>query len=215
MIITAIILSVLLLIALLRVGVIIEYSSEGLKIWSKFAFIKLRVHDSKDKKPKKKKKKKVKDKDKKSSLKPGSLREFLEMLKIIKNMLGRLKRKLLIKTLIIHYTSASDNPAKTALQFGAASAVFGTVLPILERHFRIKKRELNAWADFNANEPGIYAKLTISIAIWESLYVLFALLPIFSIVSTNANSGKEINKDGKSTNKRADGNHDAENKGDD
>ena len=212
MLVIAIIISIILIIALIRVGVIVEYSSDGLFAWLKIGFIKTVIHgDDKVKKPKKKPKKK----DKSKSFKPGSLHDFLEMVKIFKNTLGRLRRKLLIKTLILHYTAAGSDPAKTAMQFGAANAVFGTVMPIIERHFRVKKRDLRASADFDSDKPGVYAKITVSIAIWESIYVLFALLPLFKIAAAGASSGKETQKNGESTNKRTDGNHNAENKRDD
>jgi len=206
MLVVGIFLLVLLLLALLRVGVVLEYTENGLESWIKIGFLKLRIN--KDKKKKKKKKEK-----KESSFKPGSLKDFLDMLKAIKNTLGRLKRKLLIKILILHYTSASDDPAKTALQFGAANAVFGIAVPLLEQNFRIKKRDLTASADFDSKEPGIYAKIIISIAVWELLYVLSALLPLFKALSSTDNGKlrKENETNGKSTNKQPDGNHNAKN----
>ncbi|MCL2627208.1 MAG: DUF2953 domain-containing protein [Oscillospiraceae bacterium] len=210
MLVVAIILLVLLLLALLRVGIIIEYDSDGLGLWVKVGFIKLRVKTDGVKKPKKKKEKK----DKKS-FKPGSLRDFLEILKSIKEVLSRLRRRLLIKTLVIHYTSADEDPAKTAIGFGTANAVFGAVIPILEQHFRIKKRDLRAAADFDSQEPGIYAKISISIAVWEIVYVLFALLPLFKVISADTTQRKGVEKNGKATNKQPNGNHNAENKRDD
>jgi len=215
MLVIAIILFVLLALALLRVGVILEYSEDGFNTWIKLGFLRLKLKKSDEKKKPKKKKK---PKDKGTILKPGSLSDFMNMLKAIKVALGRLKRKLLIKNLTLHYTSASDDPAKTALQFGAANAVFGAIVPVLEKHFRIKKRDLRAAADFNSQEQGIYVRLTISIAVWEIVYVLLALLPLFKTTSINDTGKPEKEKektDGKSTNKQSAGNHHAKNKGDD
>ena len=213
MLVIVIILFVLLVLALLRVGVILEYSEDGFNTWIKLGFLKLKLKKSDEKKKPKKKKK---PKDKGSILKPGSLRDFMDMLKAIKVALGRLKRKLLIKNLTLHYTSASDDPAKTALRFGAANAVFGAIVPVLEKHFRIKKRDLRASADFNSQEQGIYVRLNISIAVWEIVYVLLALLPLFKTASLSDTGKPEKEKtDGKSTNKQSTGDHDAKNKGDD
>ena len=93
-------------------------------------------------------------------------------------MLKRLKRRLLIKQLTLHYTSGNDDPSKTALIFGASSAAFGVITPLIERNFRVKRRDLRASTDFVTKEQCIYAKIIISIAVWEVFYVLFALLPI-------------------------------------
>ncbi|MCL2079257.1 MAG: DUF2953 domain-containing protein [Oscillospiraceae bacterium] len=163
--------------ALLRIGVIIEYCDEGLNSWCKFCFIKWRIKtDSKKKKVKRKKKRDF------GKMKPGNLQGFLALLAVIKGLLARLKRKLLIVKLCIIYTSASDNPAAAAIGYGAANAVYAVIMPILERHFRIKRKDLRAAADFESNKPGIYAKLSISMAIWECIYVLIALLPLFNMM---------------------------------
>jgi len=137
------------------------------------------LDSEKEKKPKKKKKKKEKENILKE-LKPGSLNEFLEMLKPVKNMLNRLKRRLLINQLVLYYTPAGEDPSKVAIQFGSANAVFGLITPVLDRHFRIKKRDLRVFADFNSTKQGIYAKLIFSMAVWEAFYILFALLPLIT-----------------------------------
>ena len=190
MLVAAIIISILILLALLRFGIVVEYSDAGFALWVKAGFIKLRLKE-KDKKEKKKKAKKKEKKPVKRG--PGNLSEFLDMLKAVKNALGRLRRKLLIKQLTLYYTSASDDPAKTAIQFGAANAVFGAIMPVMERYFKIKRRDLRTAADFDAKENGIYAKIIISIALWEALYTVLALLPLLTAKSnkkSNSSNGK-------------------------
>jgi len=199
----AITVTALVLIALLRFGLIIEYSEAGFQAWAKAGFLKLRISDKdKEKKPKKEKK----EKDFKEML-PGSLSEFMDMLRAVSNALGRLKRRLLIKQLTLHYTAAGNNPANTAILFGAANAVFGAIEPVLERNFRIKHRDLGAAADFITEEQGIYAKINISIAVWEVFYVLFALLPVFTAAfksKPNTKSEKMQQKSSISKNDRKD-----------
>ena len=228
----AIIISILILIALLRFGVIVEYDEAGVKLWVKAGFLKLRILD-KDKKdkPKKKKKKKKKKEKKPKEKKPGGFRRFLDLLKAAMKALGRLKRRLLIKQLTLHFTSAGDDPSKTAIQYGAVNAVFGAIVPVIDRQFRIRRRDLRAYVDFTISAPVIYAKVTISIAVWEVFYIAFAFLPVLiSMAAAKSNSGQNknikntlkdnnIRKDeqdnGKETGKRLDGNLDAEYKGDD
>jgi len=218
----AIIVAILFLIAVLRFGVILEYSKAGFLLWATAGFLKFSIlGEDKEKKPKKKKEKEKKPFD----FKPGSLNDFLNIINAVKNALSRLKRKLLIKKLILYYTSAGDNPANTAIQFGAANAVFGAIIPVLERNFRIRRRDLKAAADFNAREQGIYAKISVSIAVWEVVYILFALFPIITALfksNPRTRNDKLDRKDrkvgsenGKSPDQRHDGENDAESKGDD
>jgi len=211
MIALAIVISSLVLIALLRFGAIVEYSEAGLELWAKAGFLRIKLIDpEKEKKPKKKKKKKPKKKSDSKALKPGSLKDFTDILKAVANALKRLKRRLLIKQLTIHFTSANENPANTATMFGAANAVFNTIIPLAERNFRIKKRDLRASTDFCGSEQKIYAKVIISIAVWEVFYMIFALLPILVILLKSRPKKKEEThhkykrKDGKENGKAPD-----------
>ena len=225
----AIVVSLLVLIAFLRFGVIVEYNEEGFLLWAKAGFIKFKLLDKDKKKKKPKKKPKEKKKTDLKALKPGSLSEFMDTLRAVKKTLDRLRRRLLIKKLIIYYTSAGEDPANTAIMFGAANAVFGAIIPVLERSFRIRRRDLRAMVDFNAKEQGIYANVSISIAVWEVIYVLAALLPIITAIfkkprDNQTRDNKTINnkkdrKDGKENgatpDKRVDGNNNEENERDD
>jgi len=221
-ILSPLILAILLLLAPLRFGAIVEYSGAGMRLWAKVAFLRIPILGD-DKKQKKQKKKPKKKKEKESSfdistVKPGSLSEFMEILRTVRNVLDRFRRRLLIKQLTLYYTSASENAANTAMQFGAASAVFETIVPALKRNFRIKHLDLRAAADFTSTTQKIYAKLNISIAIWEVIYIAFALLPFIISVfkkmpkpekaESNENENdkdKGLNKDDHIDDKRKDG----------
>ena len=204
----AIVIASLILIALLRFGIIAEYSDAGVVLWLKAAFLKIRVLDTskqEKKKPKKKKKAKKEKKQKKNidikALKPGSLSEFMAILKAVGNALGRFKRRLLIGRLVLHYTAGGDDPSNVAISYGAAGAAFGFIIPVLERHFRIRKLDLKAFADFDAKEQGIYAKANVSIAVWEVFYVVFALFPIIKVIFKGTKNRKDGQKDGESPDK--------------
>jgi hypothetical protein len=177
-----IIISVFLLIALLRLGVIAEYDDSGLKLWFKAGFLRFRWLVDDDGKSVIKLKQL---KNESAKIKPGSLDDFLDLFKNIKNVLNRLKRKLFIKRLKLYYTSACDNAADTAIQFGVANAVLGLIIPIFESNFKIKHRDIKVFADFNSSKHRIYAKIIISIAIWEVIYILLAILPIFTSKNKN------------------------------
>jgi len=220
----AITLSVIILISLLRFGVIVEYSKEGFRLWAKAGFIRYELL-KKDKKKKKKEKKKSS-----VSIKPGSLGEFINMLKAVKNTLGRFKRRLLIKELTLYYTAAGENPATTALQFGISNAVFDFIMPLIKRNFRVKRLDLRSGFDFTSQEQGIYVKAILSIATWEVIYALLALAPMFKgMLKPKQNSGampntsakkenikrKDGQNHGKTPDKRSDGNNNAKSEGND
>ncbi|MCL2401329.1 MAG: DUF2953 domain-containing protein [Oscillospiraceae bacterium] len=178
MIIAACIVAVLILISLLRIGVSAEYGGDGFFVTASVGLIKIKILPRKEKprKAKKIKKPKKPKKPKQPKMeKPGGLKAFLDMLPGIKSALGRLRRRLLIKKLTIHYTAAGEDPVKTAMTFGAANAVFGVIVPVLENNFRIKHRDFRAQADFNATQQLIYVNAAISLAVWEAIYIAAAL----------------------------------------
>jgi len=188
MIALAIIVAVIILIALLRVGVSVEYSGDGVSVKARMGPIRVRVFPAREVSPeiaaeraakkaiKKVAKKEAKKKRKREApKKPGTAKQFLEMLPSVKTVLSRLRRRLLIKKLTIHYTAAGDDPYNTAMLFGAANVVFETVVPMLEKSFRIRRRDLRADVNFELDAPVIYAKAVISLAVWEAIYIV---LPI-------------------------------------
>ena len=204
MITAAIVIAILLILAFLRFGVAAEFSAEGLSVSAKAGPLSIRVLPPKEKSEKQMRKaelkaerkaQKKKKKKAKAVKKPGGLKAFFEMLPAIKKTLGRLRRRLLIKKLTIHYVAAGEDPAKTALMFGAAWAVFGAITPVLENSFRIKRRDLSASADFVTGEQTIYVNAAVSLAVWEAVYIAIAILPVFMKKSTPTDR-KEVKKDG-------------------
>lgn len=194
MIALAIVVAVLVLIAMLRVGVSVEYSVDGFCARARVGPASFGVYPRKEKpekvspaksKTKKEKKKKVKkdkkkEKEKPEEKAPGKLEYLLVIIKSAGTALSRLRRRLLIKRLTLRLVAGSEDPSKTALMFGGAHAAYSTVGNFLRKHFRVRRSDLGASADFEASEPAVYAKAVISIAIWEVIYIAFALLPILT-----------------------------------
>jgi hypothetical protein len=127
-------------------------------------------------KAKKDKPNKKKEEAREGMEKAGRLAGLKDQLPSIKQALLRLKRKLIIKELTIHYMAAGTDPAATALYFGAASVGYGMILPLLENNFNIKKRDLRATVSFEAAEPYIFVKAILSLAVWEAVYVAFGVV---------------------------------------
>jgi len=252
MIVLAIILAILTLIALLRFGVSVEYGESGVFVTVLVGPLSLKVLPSVEKpisekkkakleareeeKARKKAEKKAQKKAEKEARKkaekeagkkledkkPGVLKTVLDLLPAVKNMLGRLRRRLLIKRLIIYYSVANDDPYKAAFTFGAANAAIGVLVPFLENNFRIRKRDFRAFPNFHEAQQSIYINAAISLAVWEVFYMAFAILPagvrilLNKNITTDRKDGKKNGReDGQGTNKRLDGNDNAESQGDD
>jgi len=218
MIALGIIFAILLIIALLRFGVSVEYSSEGVTAFFHAGPFGMKIYPvekdptkeekNKRKKAEKKAKKEEKVKDKPPFKMPGGLKGLLDMIPPLINMLGRFKRRLLIKNLTLHLTAAGDDAYKTAMTYGAASAGFGVLTPLLENNFRIKKRDFQVDVDFLSTEQKIYVKAAFSFAVWELFYITAALFPILKILfkrkpaeKTTKNDLDEDRKEGKDNGK--------------
>jgi len=147
--------------------------------------------------------------------KPGALETVLEQLPAIKATLGRLRRRLLIKRLVIYYTAAGDDPSKAAVAFGTANVAIGVIVPALESCFRIRRRDFRVVADFTAMKQGIYINAAISLAVWEAVYVFLAILPALMGAKKTTTDRKAGQTDGQYPDKRLDGNDNAESQGDD
>jgi len=126
MIVLAIILAVIIFLVFLRIGVSAEYSSDGVVVKARIGPLPVRIYPRKvkkkepEKKKKQKKEKKVKKvKEEPEAEKPGKAKTLLNILRVVKNVLGRLRRRLLVKKLIIRYVAAGEDPSKTALAFGS------------------------------------------------------------------------------------------------
>ena len=199
-----IVFGILFLIALLRFGVAVVYNESGLAATAKVGPLSIRIFPRKEKperrkkKPaakvvkKKKEKKERKKREKepeKPEEKPGLLDTFFEMLRAAGVVLGRIRRRLFIKRLILHYTAGGLDPAKTALTFGRLSAASSLILPALEKNFRIRRCDIKTSADFESDKPHVYINAGISLAVWESLYIVFALLPV--LLKLRRQSGKK------------------------
>ncbi len=174
MIIAAAVLAFLILICFLRVKLVIMYDESGFALIAYLGPFPKRILPSGKKKKGRPKKKKAEARE--GIERAGRLESLKNQLPSFKQALSRLKRKLVIKELTIHYMAAGTDPAATALYFGAASAGYGMILPLLENNFNIRKRDLRATVNFEAAEPYIFVKAILSLAVWEAVYVAFGVI---------------------------------------
>ncbi len=126
--------------------------------------------DKKEKKPKPKKKNKEEDKER---TKGGSIPGFRQLMPIISDALGKLKRRLSIDEMTLWYQSAGEDPAAAALAFGGASAAAGALARPMQEMFRIKDLDIRTAVSFTETKPTVIARIRMSISlgalIWISL----------------------------------------------
>ena len=170
---------VLTLLAILPVGVSAFYDADGPLAYATVGPIRICLYPGKEKVKSEKKDKKSKRKDKPSgsskktkSKKGGSLQEFLPLVDYVLDFLSAFKRKLRITRLEMKLVMAGEDPAALAVNYGKALAALGNLMPLLERAFVIKKRDLEVECDFLAEKTLIAARADISITLGRILSLL-------------------------------------------
>ena len=165
------------LLALTRLRLTGVYGEEGASLTvglGRLPLLRIPRQEGKPEGPEKsgQKKKKKKKEEKKENTAGGPEPGFRRDLQIIGRLLGKLKRRLMIDELTLWYLSAGDDPAATALVFGAANAAAAALAKAVESLFRVKKRDIRAAVSFTEEKPKVYAKLCLSVSLGVLLWLL-------------------------------------------
>ena len=123
--------------------------------------------EKKEKKPRPKKKKE----DNKEKTKGGSIPGFRQLMPIISDALGKLKRRLSIDEMTLWYQSAAEDPASAALAFGGASAVAGALARPMQDMFRIKDLDIRTAVSFSETKPTVFARIRMSISVGALIWI--------------------------------------------
>ena len=170
----------LVLIGCIPVGVDARYNAEGVFLAAKLGPIRLqllpqkpkkkRTQQKQQKKPEKAPEKAASQEKKPNPILSGGVDEILQLLDIVLDTLGDLRRKLRVNELTLHVTvPGSDDPAKAAMNYGRAWAAIGALTPTMERLFVIKKRDIRPELDYNETQMKADAHLVTTITIGRSL----------------------------------------------
>ena len=184
-------LGILCLLAVLPLGVSVQYDSGGplVKILAGPVRFTLFPRPKKEKKERPKKEKtpektekqeddlpkppqppkQEKPKEEPKKEKGGSWKDFLPLVKTALDFLGDFRRKLRLNHLELKLILAGDDPCDLAVNYGRAWTAVGNLLPALERLFVIKKRSVEVECDFTASETLVIARLDISITLGRLL----------------------------------------------
>lgn len=186
-------LGILVLLAIMPVGVSLIYQEDGLSLSLLLGAVKIKLYPkTKIKKPKKKKEKKQTKPPATGTKKPepekkgGKLSDFLPLVDAALGFLGSLRRKIRVKRLELNWILASDDPCDLAVNYGRAWAAVGNIMPLLERMFVIKKRDVQVQCDFTADVTRVAARLDVTITVGRMVgltvkYGVLALWEYFKI----------------------------------
>lgn len=171
---------ILFLLAMLPVGVWIRYGAEGPAVSVVAGWIRIRIlpkKNSGEKKTEKKIKPKKAEKQRESTepqeetaaKKGGSVKDFIPLVKVGLNFLNDFRWKLRVDRLEMKVTLAGGAPDQLAIHYGQAWAALGNFWPVLERSFKIKKRDVSIQCDFEGSETTVYGALKITITLGRTL----------------------------------------------
>lgn len=159
----AFLLLVLLAVLLLRVGALIVYDTRGLRCDLKIGPVKLDLFRLLEK---------FKQKERLPAAQPaaaekkrGTPDDLKAALSDVQGLLHAFVPRLRFNQLDIHYVvGGAADPYAAALRFGAASAFFGTVLPVLENICTVRSRNLRTSADFGADQDQVQMRIVVTLA---------------------------------------------------
>lgn len=172
---------VLVFIAILPVGVSALYNEDGPLVNLLIGPVKIllfpgKKKDSKEKKEKPKKAKKsekeTSSSKKKTKKKGGSIQDFLPLVDKVLDFLDAFRRKLRVDHLEMKLVLGGGDPCDMAVNYGKAWATLGNLMPLLNRAFVIKKRDLEVECDFLADKTVITARLDLTITVGRVLSLL-------------------------------------------
>lgn len=161
--------------AFLPLGIKAKYDEGGAVVWLIVGPVRTLLYPSQKREKKQKKEAPEQSQEKKTSSgdkKGGSFSDFFPLLDAVLDFLGDLLfRKLRVKKLQAKVIMAGDDPCDLAVNYGRAWAALGNLVPLLERFFVIKKRDLQVECDFDAEKTLIDANLEITITLARLLHL--------------------------------------------
>jgi hypothetical protein len=161
------ILILLWLLSLLRFGGWAEYGQNGFLVKIKVGPFLVQVYPRKSKGTSNEKK----PKESKTSV-GGSVEQLRELLPVVLDAVGDLRRKVRIDKLQMDLVWSDPNPARCAIGFGAANALIGMIWPPIEQNFNVKDYRLHTDVDFNGEKPTIYILAQITLTVGQAISLL-------------------------------------------
>lgn len=168
-------LGVLVAVGLIPLGALVRYDQDGLKIKLVAGVLRFTIYplpERKQAKPKKEKKKQppkqqAAPKPQQEEKKGGRLQDFYPFLQLGLRFMKELRKKLCINHLVLRLTLAGDDPCDLAVAYGRTWAALGSLMPVLERFFNIRKRTVDVQCDFNGEDILLETQAELTLRIYQ------------------------------------------------
>lgn len=95
--------------------------------------------------------------------------QILQVLPLICEAAGRLKRKIRIDDLTLDLLWSAPDPAACGIGFGTVNAVTGMIWPLFEQNFNVKSYRVRTGVDFDRGRPELYFKLLVTLTIGQAI----------------------------------------------
>ncbi len=188
----------LLLLSLVRLGGMAQYSAEGLLVQAKVGPFHVTLYPIKPKKPgkeKKPKEKKEKEPEEEPAKPGGSLVLVKRYLPLVADAAGRLKRKIRIDKLYLDFIAAAADPAVAALTFGGSNVAIGMILPLIEHNFHVKERRIRTAVNFGTDKPTVFIHAQLSLTVGQMVTLGLRLLIRFLKITLQARAVQKAEKE--------------------
>lgn len=162
-------LTILIVIGLLPFGLRVRYDAAGPYAALLAGPVSYQLYPRASKNSRKKSSQDTSDSGTKKSNTGGSIHDFLPLLKLILDFLNGFRTRLRINNLRMKLILAGGDPCDLALNYGKGWAVLGNLMPLLERVFVIKKRDLEVECDFVTDQTTVTAGADMTIRLWHIL----------------------------------------------
>lgn len=173
------VLLVLFLIGRLRLGARIRYGPAGLAVTVIAGPARIRVLPTKErpekagrKKEKRAERRREKDLQKAAQREPegqGTLARVMDLLPVLGQAAGALRRKILIHHLDLKVIWAAPDAAAAAIGFGRAHALIGMIWPVFDHNFHVRRHDFQVEADYEARRPEVDLDLALTITVGQAL----------------------------------------------
>lgn len=170
-------LGVLTLLALMPIGVNVLYAQKGLFLTLALGPVRIQAFPRKGKRKDGHSDSEKARKEKSSDKKGGSLRDFLPLVETGLSFLKGFFRPFQIKKMDVDLVLAGSDPCDLAVNYGKTWAAVGNLIPLLDKLFVIKKRNVNVACDFEEEKSRIYVSVKARIAFG----LLLVLVPRYGL----------------------------------
>jgi len=166
---------VLVLLGFLPLGFLVGFDQTGSMYMIKIGLLRIPIGTKKVKTEKAKREKKPEFESRVPAKKKKGTPEFSKyftLLKPVFKFLADFKRKLTVNDLQLQVIMGGSDPCDLSINFGRAWIGLGNIIPVLERFFVIKKRNLEIKCDYTSDRTQFQGKIDVSITLGRLLQIV-------------------------------------------